>query len=120
MSLHMLNQLHGAKVTEINKDERIPWDDVPKAVRRDMDRLREANQLTALLSSKIRLAGFEPDSHSSEGAHRPYDWRRKEKSRRIAAVSTLKTQTHIALMKCKTNPERAVVIERYVKQLARI
>lgn len=120
MSIHMLNHLHAAKVIDVNKDERIPWSKVPKIVRRDMERLRDARSLCELLSKKVNLAGFEPDSSHIEGVRRSYDWRREEKAKRMQAMSTLKTTTHIALMKCKRNDERALVMERYVKALAAI
>ncbi len=119
MSALMLSQLHAAKVTEINKDERIPIEDVPAAVRRDFKRYRDAQVLCATLSKSIRRAGFEPDSGRGD-VRRPYDWRRQEKADRLKALTQLKTTTQIELMKFPRITDRAVVMERYVKALQKI
>jgi hypothetical protein len=119
-AMNMMSQLHHAKLAEINKDEHIPLEDVPKHVRRDMERYKEAQSLCNLLSKKITLAGYEPDSGHAEGVRRPYDWRRKERLERVSKASALKTTTHIALMKCDKNSDRAKVIEGYVKALKAI
>ncbi len=121
MSMHMLNQLHNAKLSEIGKegDERIPLANLPKSLQRDITTYHAAQDSCSRLSRKIREAGYDPES-GRDGLRRPYDWRNKEKTERRQAASTLRTMTHIALMKCVKATERGVVMERYVKALKSI
>lgn len=115
----MVRDLASAKRRTIGEDDFTPIAKLPKHLKVALERLKELRAETAVYEGRLALAGYE--DYANGGSIRlTFAEREKRVKPRQAKISSLTTAAILELMKCDTPKARALAVEKFNLQLAKV